>query len=238
MPVHVSLPLFGSPSLNTKRALNCLFRSAAACARGGGFSPISVVSRNLGCQEAEFQGKKLRKGFGSRWQRRCCYSVSVCSRGWLGNRRNWERRALVPGRRWSPIHRSRRSRLCGADSSALPFSERGEGFLFAQSFGYVRLYVNSSYGFFINSLPAQSITRAVYTRCERCWSGEGSFWLLCTRVCVSLTTGSLEVYGEGWMCKAGFSVLLLRLGTRPQNFVLCLKLQRVGTDSLPVTHLN
>lgn len=159
----------------------------------------------------------------------------------LGEESTGAREAMgtLPGRRWSPIHRSRRSRLRGADSSALPFSERGEGFLFAQSFGYVRLYVNSSYGFFMNSLPAQSITRAVYTRCERCWSGEGSFWLLCTRVCVSLTTGSLEgVCGEGWMYKAVFSVLLLRLGTRPQNFVLCLKLRRVGTDSLPVTHLN
>lgn len=40
------------------------------------------------------------------------------------------------------------------------------------------------------------------------------------------------------MCKAVLSVLLLRLGTHPQNLVLCLKLWRVGTDSLPVAYLN
>lgn len=94
MPERVSFPLFGSPSLNTKRPLNCLFRSAAALEGLACFSRILVVSRNLGCQEAEFQGNELRTGIRSSWQPRCCWrrSDSLCAGGslwWGGEKAVW-----------------------------------------------------------------------------------------------------------------------------------------------------
>lgn len=40
------------------------------------------------------------------------------------------------------------------------------------------------------------------------------------------------------MYKAVLGILLLSSGTHFQNLVLCLKLWRVGIDSLPVSYLN
>ena len=40
------------------------------------------------------------------------------------------------------------------------------------------------------------------------------------------------------MCKAALGILLLSSGTPFQKLVLCLKLWRVGIESLPVSYLN
>lgn len=64
MPVHVPSPLFGSPSLNTKRALNCLFRSVAGFGRGA-CSPLSeLYLAPWGARKLNFKGKSSARASG------------------------------------------------------------------------------------------------------------------------------------------------------------------------------
>lgn len=73
MPVHVSSPPFGSPSLNTKRALNCLSRSAAAFGRGGLLSPyLSCISRPGVPGSGISRGKSSEKAPGVAGSRAVC----------------------------------------------------------------------------------------------------------------------------------------------------------------------
>lgn len=63
------LLLFGSPSLNTKQALNCLFRSVAAFGRGACFPLSELYLTPRGARKWNFKGKssaKVPEGAGSR----------------------------------------------------------------------------------------------------------------------------------------------------------------------------
>lgn len=65
------------PQLEHKASIKLPFQKCGSLWKGRLLSPIRVVSCTLGCQEVEFQGKKLSRGPRRSWQPGCCSTAGT-----------------------------------------------------------------------------------------------------------------------------------------------------------------